>query len=441
MAPTNNICFEVYWRVMKKMATFLLLFLFCSAGFSQSSPYTADVDALYRVVKQLPSFQDQITGDKKIAYDSLYTAVRNDSADFKDGYDYYYRLARLMYPIRDNHLGFYQFPMAVLEEKYYGNDSIVRVYKQLWPVKTYPRLSIDTDSLKQILKNKPKDSVEGIYYFGSILEMGLIRTGNRNELLGIVLSSSIPQWETGDIAARLTEKVQGNFRAIYGHPLYKNQLLYNNEKFVNHSLINSHFYALSGDLYYKKDTAAIDYSRIPKTAPLFELEKVRADVQRLRLGSFDAMEESEKISTAFFQKIKDSLTAQNLIVDLRDNEGGANRISYKFFTLIRDFAKNKKVFVLVNNGTMSQGEIFMLQLKALSNVKTLGQTTRGTIAYGSNFGKTERLGNGSIAVYLTDMRDTGGYYKYEDVGVEPEIKLSAGRDWIAQVLEEVGRQE
>ncbi|WP_419555710.1 S41 family peptidase [Pollutibacter soli] len=153
------------------------------------------------------------------------------------------------------------------------------------------------------------------------------------------------------------------------------------------------------------------------------------------------MEESEKISTAFFQKIKDSLIAKTLIVDLRDNEGGANRISYKFFTLIRQFANDKKVYVLVNNGTMSQGEIFMLQLKELKNVKTLGQTTRGTIAYGSNFGKTERLGNGSIAVYLTDMRDTGGLFKYEDVGVEPEIRLSSDRDWIEQVLEIVGRQE
>lgn len=424
---------------MKRIVLFLLLFFLCAGGFSQSSRYTADVDALYRVLRQTPSFQDQITGDKKIAYDSLFTAVRNDSANFKDGYDYYYRLARLLYPLRDNHLGFYQFPMAILEEKYYGNDSIVKVYKQLWPVKTYPRLSVDTDSLRQILKNKPKDSVEGIYYFGNILEIGVTRTNRRNELLGIVLSSTIPQWDKGDIAARLTEKAGDHFRAIYGHPLYKNQLLFNNEKFINHSLVNSHFYALSGDLYYKKDTAAIDYSRIPKTASLFELEKVRSDVQRIRLGSFDAMEESEKISTSFYQKIKDSLIAQNLIVDLRDNEGGANRISYKFFTLIRDFAKDKKVYVLVNNGTMSQGEIFMLQLKALNNVKTLGQTTRGTIAYGSNFGKTERLGNGTIAVYLTDMKDTGGYYKYEDVGVEPEIRLSSDRDWIVQVLEEVRR--
>ncbi len=426
---------------MKKFALSQLLFFFSFAGYSQTSPYTADVDALYRVLKQTPSFQDQITGEKRIAYDSLYTAVRNDSTNFKDGYDYYFRLARLLYPIRDNHLGFYQFPSAVLEEKYYSNDSIIKVYKQLWPVKTYPKLSINTDSLRQVLNNKSKDSVEGIYFFDCMLEIGVMRTGNPNELLGIILSSSIPQWDKGDIAARLTEKAPGRFRAIYGHPLFKNQLLYNNEKFINHSLINSHFYSVIGDLYYKKDTAAVDYSRIPNTAPLFELERVRSDVQRLRLGSFDAMEESEKISTAFFQKIKDSLIAKTLIVDLRDNEGGANRISYKFFTLIRQFANDKKVYVLVNNGTMSQGEIFMLQLKELKNVKTLGQTTRGTIAYGSNFGKTERLGNGSIAVYLTDMRDTGGLFKYEDVGVEPEIRLSSDRDWIEQVLEIVGRQE
>jgi C-terminal processing protease CtpA/Prc len=47
--------------------------------------------------------------------------------------------------------------------------------------------------------------------------------------------------------------------------------------------------------------------------------------------------------------------------------------------------KNKKawflvLYVLLNNGTLSQAEIFTLKLKQLNNVTTLGSTTKGMLA-------------------------------------------------------------
>jgi C-terminal processing protease CtpA/Prc len=92
---------------------------------------------------------------------------------------------------------------------------------------------------------------------------------------------------------------------------------------------------------------------------------------------------------------------------------------------------------LINNGTLSQGEIFTLQLKELRNVTVLGQSSKGVLAYGSNYGIRKRLPSQSFEVYITDIWGTGGkkLLPYESRGVAPDITLSPGRDWIAQTTE------
>ena len=68
------------------------------------------------------------------------------------------------------------------------------------------------------------------------------------------------------------------------------------------------------------------------------------------------------------------------------------------------YNKNARVFVLINNGTLSQCEIFALQLKQFKNVIPLGQTTKGMLAYGSNYGKREKLPSQSFERYITDLK-------------------------------------
>ncbi len=420
---------------MLKIAFAVVFCFFAIIATGQTSMYKSDAETLYNLLKSTPSYKDQIRGAKEKAYDSLYQTVRNDTLNISGSFDYYFRLLRLFFPIRDNHLGFYQIPVTAIAEKDYNNEKLVGLYRQHPSLKNYPRVNLNIDSLRNELTKKPKDSIEGLYFFGTIFEVGLFRSNKNGEYTGSIIHSTVPQWQKGEISIRLFEYEPGFFKAVYADPLFKNLLLYSNEKFVNHSLINSHFYSLNGELFYKKDTLTHDFSRIPQTQTIFEFKKLIPEIQYLRLGSFQANSENEKLSIDFYNKIKDSLVSPNLIVDLRDNNGGAFKISYRFFTLIRQFARDRKVFVLINNGTMSQGEIFTLQLSALANVTVLGQTSRGTIAYGSNEGKTGKLAGGSIEVYLTDMRDTGNYFKYESYGVTPAVILNPQKDWIEQTIQ------
>jgi C-terminal processing protease CtpA/Prc len=140
-------------------------------------------------------------------------------------------------------------------------------------------------------------------------------------------------------------------------------------------------------------------------------------------------------SKDFYDSIKNLLIEPNLILDLRNNEGGANKVSKKFLTLIREYTRKGKVYTLVNNGTLSQGEIFTLQLMRLQNVKVLGQTTKGMLTYGSNYGKREKLPSKSFEVYITDMKGDKRLIPYENYGINPEIVLTDRKDWIEQTVE------
>ena len=107
----------------------------------------------------------------------------------------------------------------------------------------------------------------------------------------------------------------------------------------------------------------------------------------------------------------------------------------KYFMLLKKYVKNGQLFVLVNNGTLSQAEIFTLKLKQLKNVTVLGQQTKGMLSYGSNYGRRKRLPSGKFELYPTDMNNGAVLLPYEDVGIKPDVLLTGDKDWIEQVVE------
>ena len=139
-------------------------------------------------------------------------------------------------------------------------------------------------------------------------------------------------------------------------------------------------------------------------------------------------------SKAFLDSIKRLLTAPDLILDLRNNQGGAKKVSKGYLRLMREYVKKGRVHVLTNNATMSQGEIFLLQLMRLPQVKSLGQTTNGTLMYGNNYGRGEKLPSQAFEVYITDLRSRKRLMRYEVFGVDPDILLGVDRDWIEQAI-------
>lgn len=425
--------------VIRLFAALLLIFVVIIPARAQSvARYQADLDLLYEQLQQTYSFKDQIKGARKVSFDSLYQALRKDTALTGNNFAVFLQLARLFFPIKDNHLGFYQFAEQTLDPVYYHNKQFVDQYQQSRFFTSFPTISLSLDSLQKALSTKPTDAIEGIYYYDTLLTVGVYRTVNPGELIGVVLRTSLPVWKPGQVAAYLYEQEPNIYKALYAHPIYKSFLLYGNEKYRNQSLINSWFYSSPANAVYSKTPTAADYVNLPRTTPALHFRSLNASVQYLRLGTFYSSNEALKTSQVFYEQIKDSLTAPHLIVDLRDNTGGGEKASNKFMKLLKRYHHKGKIYLLINNGTTSHGEIFTVRLRKAIKVPAYGQTTRGTIAYGVNYSTTLKFPSGRFGAVMTDMKDKG-FSPYETVGVAPDQVWDNSEDWIDKLLRIIGQ--
>lgn len=412
----------------KVIIVFLFLSVITSNG--QTNPYLADLTALQNIIKKTPSYKSQIKGDKQDFYHSLYEQLATDTISNPNSIKYFYNLSQLIFPLKDNHIGFYQIANFDNFKTKENIDSFITTKEFL----DYPTCNIDIDSLKTELKKKHVDSVEGIYHYGKFYSVGLFKL-NDKDYVGVIVDSDINLWRKGQIAIHLYEYAPKMYKAIYGHPLFKYFILKTNEKYRNQSLVNSSFYSSYSQDIYSKQLRPVDYVNLSKNASRFELKSINDDVQYLLLRSFQRNNATSQQSKNFYDSIKNILTAKNLILDLRNNEGGAKQETRKYLNLLKKFTKNGHLYVLLNNETLSRAEILTLQLKKLKNVTTIGQTTKGMLTYGSNYGKRERLPSGRLEIYPTDMRGSAMHLQYEDYGITPDIILKDDKIWIEQAVE------
>lgn len=400
---------------MKFIQLFLLTILCISSQAQTINTYQTDLTELQSILQKTPSYKDQIKGQSLISYNSLFEKLLSDTVKNASDYKYFYNLAQLFFPIRDNHLTFYQIANFPSE-------------------KDFPTFKGNLDSLKSVLTTKPLDSLEGIYHYDNYYSIGLFKV-SKTEYVGVVLGTETTNWEKGQIAIHLYEYLPNYFKAIYAHPKFKNYILYPIERYTHHSLINSYFYSSFSEKKYSKILQENDFTNLPKNIEDFSFKNISKGIQYIHIKHFSADRVKMQKSKEFYDSIKNLITEPNLILDLRNNDGGANKVSKKFLKLISQYTKKGQVYILVNNGTLSQGEIFTLQLKQLKNIKTLGQTTKGMLTYGSNYGKREKLPSQSFEVYITDMKGDKRLIPYENYGINPDIILLSTKDWIEQTIQ------
>jgi hypothetical protein len=401
---------------------------------AQTGSYQADLAGLRSILEKTASYRSQIQGEQLGAFNKLYNEMAADTPGIADHYKYFYNLSRLFFPLRDNHLAFYQLP----DRNHFRDKESIEKYVATKEFAEYPRLNIDTDSLKTLLSKKPAESVEGIYHYHRFYSVGLFKS-KENEYIGVVVDSEVNLWPKGHIAIHLYEFRPGFYKAIYGHPLTKAFTLQPIEKYINQSLVNSYFHESFSQKVYSKQLRAVDHVNLPQNVPLFQLKNINKNVQYLLIRSFQANSYVMKQSDIFYDSIKNSLSAAHLILDLRNHEGGAGKESNRYYKLLEKYTEKGKLYVLVNNETLSQSEILILQLKRLKNIVIVGQTTKGMLAYGSNYGRRQRLPGGQYEVYPTDMTGNANLLQYEDVGIRPDIFLDADSDWIDQLLTIINR--
>lgn len=409
------------------ITVFIFLTLVLNA---QTNTYLADLTALNSIIEKTPSFKAQIKKGKLSHYNDLFKRLASDTPSNPNNYNYFHNLAQLLFPLRDNHLGFYQLPNYDHFKTKESTDSFVTRKEFL----DYPTFIINIDSLKDKLSSKPANLIEGIYHYDKLYTVGLFKNG-LNEYIGVILDSDVKLWVKGQIAIHLYEYGPNLYKAIYGHPLTKHFILQPVEKFQNQLLVNSYFYGSNSQIGYSKQVSKVDYVNLPKSSSKFVLRNINDDIQYLLTQSFQANNTTLQTSQQFFDSIKNSLRASHLILDLRNNEGGAKKEMTRYYKLLKQYVQNGHLYVLLNNGTLSQAEIFTLKLIKLKNVTIIGQTTKGMLTYGSNYGKRVKLPSGRFEIHPTDMKGRKKHMQYEDYGINPTIILRDNTNWIEQVVE------
>lgn len=157
---------------MKFVQLFFLTILLVSSQAQTNNTYQSDLIKLQNILQKTPSYKDQIKGEKQIAYNSLFKKLLGDTVQNISDYKYFYNLAQLFFPIRDNHLTFYQIANLPSEAG-------------------FPTFKGNLDSLQSALTAKSIDSIEGIYHYDTYYSVGLFKV-NKTEFIGVVLDTETP---------------------------------------------------------------------------------------------------------------------------------------------------------------------------------------------------------------------------------------------------------
>ena len=377
---------------MKKIIFALLLLVNVSAASAQEAKNVADLDFVYQAIKKMPSFEDQLRNDKN--YIALYQKLRANLTDTNE-LAVYKKLYQLIAPIKDNHLGFYK-----------EVDTTVKSRPIL--------LKINTDSLRQELLKSPLNDLEGIYKVDEH-EFAVFKSA--------ASEYSILYLKTKIVTGFLVETPHQSLDFISLTGGNRGMVLARNVKHVNGNFTTINLYK----------TAKPKFGNLVIGKSNFEFKKLSNEVDYLRLSSFSSTNTNIAASIAFLNSVKDSINAPNIIVDVRNNTGGGFKTSKRFIDFLTKF--KGKIFMLQNVKTGSNAEKFIIRLKDNKNVVTLGETTVGTLAYGSNYGKTLTLPYHKFEFYPTDMKADRLDLAYESIGVKPMVALDYfSEDWISQTL-------
>ncbi|WCO03219.1 S41 family peptidase [Psychroserpens ponticola] len=411
---------------MKISTAICIIFLFTVASaFSQSHTCDCktDLDFIVQKIKKMPSYKKQIKGEKATQFTNSYHTLSTKMQQPILIEDCYKMLLKQMSFINDNHASIKVNEIYLSEED--SKDEIkLAAFKATERYKNHPRTTRNLSELQEELSKKALEDIEGIYdYYGDEQKIGIYYAGNQKDLIGVVLESSLNQWEAGEIRFYATHTTGHKYNVYHYDRITRTPSQVKSFTFENGRLWS-----------YKKEGNTDNNEFRDASLPQLDFKQINENTQYLYFGDFSNSKKSEH--QKFFKDVENKLTAENVIVDLRSNSGGNKKFSDPFLKLL----KNKNIYVLTNCFTGSNGEQFTVKLKNLKNTQHLGQATFGIIAYGLNYGRSYDTPSGYFRITPTDM-NFHEFYEYEGKGITPEIALDFDSDWINQTLTIIGNNK
>lgn len=409
---------------MRNSTILLIVFLATilnSNAQSETCDCKKDLDFVVEKIRKMPSYKKQIKNDKLIEFNSTYNESVLKMKQPIPLVDCFQLLQKQLMIVNDIHANIY-FEKKYLTKETIEDEAKLLEFKNSDVFKNHPKTTFNLAELEAKLKQKSDSSLEGIYNYRDIQKIGIYLSENKKDLIGVVLESNVDNWDVGEIRFYATHTTGNKYNVFDYNITSRSPSMIKSVSFENGRLWG-----------YKKINNTLNHEFAPKENEDLEFKQLTKNVQYLYFKSFNRR--NKKAYKSFYEKVKNRLTSKNVIIDLRNNGGGNEKLSDPFLKLL----KRKNVFIITNSFTVSNAEQFTVKLKKIKNAMHLGQVTKGAISYGMNYGYDYLTPSSFFRILPTDM-DFHKFVEYEGKGVSPDIALSFDKDWIEQTLEIIKRR-
>lgn len=386
-------------KTKKTIITLLLLLIEVHFGFSQEKVCDCinELDNVSELIKNAKSYQTQIVKEHKETEfedwkEIIKHEITNDSLNqaFCTGY-----LQKYISFIHDRHNEIYTIPSDI--------STFIPNYTK----------AIDTIKIKS-------DGISGIYFAGR--EKILLINDEKNTWYGVMVSSNSEKWKEGKIRLKLNKLPNGKFELF---EFYQNGLLYyQNNIEVKNSRIYSTFWNKENNYFFNKNHEKnFTYQSIN---PSFDYIGIKTLSRTTNL-----MKEAEN----FYNENLSNLNKENLIIDLRNNGGGATKQAEALLKYLKKNHSIKRIYVMINFKTGSSAELITLDLKKDNRTIIVGENSRGMLKYG--YGNKAFSATTNCAKYkmiLSTKIINKDFDKFEYTGIQPDYYLDNKSDWIQQIM-------
>ncbi|WBU90325.1 S41 family peptidase [Cellulophaga omnivescoria] len=400
---------------MKKVTLlFVLISSLITTVYSQNKDCSCKTDLTFldSKIRKTPAYKIN-----KKAYHTSYSKIAKKVNSINSIFDCHLLLNKLLISLNDNHSRVYSANPGT--DKVKLNSEKLLEFKKTALYNSYPQPNINLDSLQVALSSKTKMNVEGVYTRENYMTIGVYK--NNGHYNAIILNSESDVWQIGEVIYTLIP-FGNNYLLNIGGSISSKRLIAYTER------IEDGFFYFMG---FKKNIAEKSYYQKTLSEDTYYREELSDKITYLRVGSFSSWNKTLIDAEKFYKSLEGNLNKKHLIIDLRNNGGGGNRNSNILYELVKDYAKQNKVYILINHKTVSNAEQFAHKLSKLENCLLFGQRTNGTLAYeikDSNY----TLPCTNFIVSLTSKKHSK-YIEYESVGIKPNVLLDIKTDWIEQL--------
>ncbi|WP_439151275.1 hypothetical protein [Winogradskyella sp.] len=186
---------------MKKIVVLIIIFLVGISSVNAQLPTCdckVDLEFIVEKIRKMPSYKKQMKGKKADEFNKTYKELSAQMGEPISIEACYKLLLKQMLLVNDVHAGI-SVTTEFLSKSVLKDAEKLKSFKNSDIYKYHPKTEKDITNLTAELEQKSSEDLEGIYNYAGKERIGIYYTDNKKDLVGVVLRSELPQWETGEI--------------------------------------------------------------------------------------------------------------------------------------------------------------------------------------------------------------------------------------------------